>query len=76
MKKYGSVQIESVGVTISEASKLAQMLTKYGYANLKSIRTEQFKLDANGYHSQAKLYILLDKFSQFHKLTEDIELRK
>jgi hypothetical protein len=76
MKKHGSIQIESVGIATSEASKLAQMLTKHGYANLKSIRTEQFNPESDGRRFQVKLYILLEKSSQFDKLTEDIELRK
>jgi hypothetical protein len=76
LKKHGSIQIESVGIATAEASKLAQMLTKHGYVNLKSIRTEQFNPDANGHRFQVKLYIVLEKSSQFDKLTEDIELRK
>jgi hypothetical protein len=39
MKKHGSVQLESVGAATSEASKIAQLLVKNGYATIKSIST-------------------------------------
>jgi len=76
MKKHGSIQIESVGVATSEASKIAQMLTKHGYATLKSIRTEQFNPESDERRFQVKMYIVLEKSEAFDKLTEDIELRK
>lgn len=76
LKKHGSIQIESVGVATSEASKIAQMLLKHGYANLKSIRTEQFNPESDPRRFQVKLFIVLEKSTQFDKLTEDIELRK
>jgi hypothetical protein len=77
LKKHGSLQLESVGIATSEASKLAQMLTKHGYAKLKSIRTEQFHSESGRERGfQVKLFIVLEKGADFDKLTEDIELRK
>lgn len=76
MKKHGSIQIESVGIATSEATKLAQMLTKHGYASIKSIRTEQFKPENGRGRFLIKLFIHLEKSAQFDKLTEGIELKK
>lgn len=77
LKKHGSLQLESVGIATSEATKLAQMLTKHGYTKLKSIRTEQFQSDSGRERGfQVKLFVILEKGADFDKLTEDIELRK
>lgn len=77
LKKHSSLQLESVGVATSEATKLAQMLTKHGYAKLKSIKTEQFHSDSGRDRGfQVKLFIVLEKGADFDKLTQDIELRK
>ncbi len=77
LKKHGSIQLESVGIATSEATKVAQMLVKHGYAKIKKIRTEQFipESDRRRGGFQIKLFVNLEKTAEFDKLTEDIELR-
>ena len=62
----------------TDATKVAQILTKHGYTKVKSIRTEQFVPNENvrGARFQIKLIIVLEKSADFDKLTEDIILHK
>lgn len=79
MKKHGSIQIDSVGAATSEATKVAQILVKHGYANIKSIKTEQFRAEEGDRKErgfQVKLIILLEKSANFDKLTEDLDKKE
>ena len=79
IKKFGSIQIESVGAATSEATKVAQILVKQGYATSKSIRTEQFhpdEIERREAKFQIKLIVVLEKTAQFDKLTEDLSEKR
>ena len=39
MKKHGTVQIEGMGASISFVTKFSQILSKNGFATIKSIRS-------------------------------------
>jgi hypothetical protein len=83
MKKHGSIQIDSVGITTAEATKVAQILVKHGYAKIKSIHTEQFhggdredrREDRRDQRFQVKLIIVLEKSADFDKLTEELTIK-
>ncbi len=84
MKKHGSIELDSVGVTTAEATKLAQILVKQGFAKIRSIRTEQFnggreerreRREQRDQHFQVKLVIVLEKSAEFDKLTEELSIR-
>lgn len=78
MKKHGSIELDSVGVSTTEACKVAQILVKQGYAKIKSIHTEEFKSgreDRRDGRFQVKLVIVLEKSAGFDKLTEDLSIK-
>ena len=74
MKKHGAVQIEGMGVCISLVSKFSQILSKNGFAVVKSIRSENVERE-NAKGINPKLIIRLEKSAQFDKLTENIALK-
>lgn len=78
MKKHGSIELDAVGATSAEATKVAQILVKQGYAKIRSIKTEQFnggREERRDQRFQVKLVIVLDKSADFDKLTEDLNIK-
>ena len=81
MKKHGSIELDSVGITTAEATKVAQILVKHGFAKIKSIRTEQFqggreeRREGRDQRFQVKMVIVLEKSAEFDKLTEDLNIK-
>ena len=67
MKKHGSVQIEGMGECISLAFKMAQILSKGGFATIKAIREENIEREGKGINP--KIGIELSKSAEFDKLT-------
>lgn len=74
MKKHGNVQIEGMGECMSLVTKISQILTKNGYANIKFIRSERVD-GTNSRSISPKLIIRLEKSAGFDKMTEQIVLR-
>jgi hypothetical protein len=75
LKKHGTVQIEGMGESISLVSKLSQILSKNGFATIKSIVSSNVERE-NARSINPKLTIKLAKTAQFDKLTEDIVLKQ
>lgn len=75
LKKHGTVQIEGMGESISLVSKISQILSKNGYATIKTIASGNVERD-NSRSINPKLTIKLAKTAEFDKLTEAIVLRQ
>jgi hypothetical protein len=63
-----------MGVCISLVSKFSQILSKNGFATIKSIKSEHVDRE-NSRGINPKLIIKLEKSAQFDKLTENISLK-
>lgn len=75
LKKHGTVQIEGMGESISLVSKISQILSKNGFATIKSIASGNVERE-NTRSINPKLTIKLAKTAEFDKLTENIVLKQ
>ena len=75
LKKHGSVQIEGMGECISLVTKISQLLSKDGLAQVSNIRSEDVHRE-NSRAINPKLSIKLAKSAQFDDLTKDLVLRQ
>ena len=75
VKKHGSVQIEGMGETISLVFKLAQILSKNGFATITSIKEQNIEREGRK-EINPKISVLLTKTAEFDKLTEGLILKE
>jgi hypothetical protein len=75
LKKHGDIQIEGMGECISLVFKFAQILSKNGLANIKTIREENVEREGKR-EINPKITIILTKSAGFDKLTEGLTLRE
>lgn len=75
LKKHGTVQIEGMGECISLVAKIAQILSKNGFATIQRTTSENVEREGNK-SINPKLTIKLSKSANFDKLTEDIVLKQ
>jgi len=75
LKKHGDIHIEAMGECISLAFKMAQILSKNGYATIQSIREENVEREERA-SINPKINLLLKKSANFDKLTEGLTLRE
>lgn len=75
LKKHGTVQIEGMGESISLVSKISQILSKNGFATIKSINSGNVERE-NSRSINPKLTVKLTKTAEFDKLTEGIVLKQ
>ena len=74
MKKHGSVQVEGMGECISLVTKISQILTKNGFANLKNLKSENVERE-DSKSINPKLSIKLEKSDKFEELTSNITIK-
>jgi hypothetical protein len=75
LKKHSSAQLEALGQSISLQFKIAQILSKNGYATIQSIKEENFEREGRR-EINPKVTIVLQKSKDFDKLTEGLTLRE
>lgn len=74
MKKHGSVQVEGMGECISLVTKISQILTKNGFANLKNLKSENVERE-DSKSINPKLSIKLERTEKFEELTSNITVK-
>ena len=76
LKKFGIVELKSLGNASENVVALADMLVRNGFAVYQSIRSGVAELDdANndGVRSGIKFVVMLKKSDKFDELTQDLE---
>ena len=63
-----------MGECISLVTKMSQILSKNGFANMKSLRSENVQRE-NSRSINPKLSVKLETAKDFDKLTENIQLK-
>ena len=77
LKKFGTVDLKSLGNASENVVALADMMVRNGFADYKSIKSEMAELDdANndgGVRSGIKFVVQLTKSAKFDELTQDLQ---